>query len=118
MKHKNYFFVKITFLVPKQSMLTENGRPAADVFPICQMWGIESVSAKNIFLPPRWLLKYDPVRVFFFQLSIHLFSDIDFQKNNLTASSVGNVLPCTISSLLPCEINFLKIYSFVAYDEG
>jgi hypothetical protein len=35
---------------------------------------------------------------------------IDFQKNNLTASSVGDMLPCIISSLLPCEINYLKIY--------
>ncbi len=46
---------------------------------------------------------------------------IDFQKNNLTASSVGDIRVSMISSLLPfgrlrakpCEINFLKIYTLL-----
>jgi len=46
-------------------------------------------------------------------------NDTDFQKNNLTASSVGDIRVSMISSLLPfdrlrakpCEINFLKIHS-------
>lgn len=33
---------------------------------------------------------------------------IGSQKNNFTASSVGDILPCIISSLRPCAIDFLK----------
>jgi len=43
-------------------------------------------------------------------LDRHLLTPTDFQKNNLTASSVGDVRHSTISSLLSYEINFLKIY--------
>jgi hypothetical protein len=38
------------------------------------------------------------------------YRDIDFQKLNFTASSVGDIRKSIIASLLPCEIQFLKIY--------
>jgi hypothetical protein len=36
------------------------------------------------------------------------FPNIDFQKNNFAALSVGNGRKRPIPSLLPCEMNFLK----------
>ena len=44
-------------------------------------------------------------------LSLAALSDIDFQKNNFAALSVGNGRKRPILSLLPCEMNFLKVYS-------
>ncbi len=44
------------------------------------------------------------------QLTTEACFDIDFQKNNFAALSVGNGRKRPIPSLLPCEINFLKIY--------
>ena len=54
------------------------------------------------------------------------YLSIDFQKNNLTASSVGDIRVSMISSLLPfdrlrakpCEINFLKIYTLIVCKKG
>jgi hypothetical protein len=42
--------------------------------------------------------------------------NIDFQKNNFTALSVGDGRKWPIPDLLPCEMNFLKVYKRVDLD--